>query len=101
MKIHQLPVDDVLATLHSGIGGLSRREAERRLIDGPNRIEVVNSHRRDGKVIGSEFKASMCPQAVRRNPEERGPPRADRSDDPPSLEAPAEACGRTHKFDFL
>ena len=40
MKIHQLGIDEALASLHSGPEGLSTPEAERRLREfGPNRVE--------------------------------------------------------------
>ncbi len=42
MKIHQLTVGEVLASLNSGSAGLSTAEATRRLLEfGPNRVERV------------------------------------------------------------
>jgi calcium-translocating P-type ATPase len=40
MKIHRVSVEEALASLHTGAGGLSAAEAERRLREfGPNRVE--------------------------------------------------------------
>jgi calcium-translocating P-type ATPase len=42
MKIHHLPVDEALASLQSGLNGLSAAEAARRLAEyGPNEVERV------------------------------------------------------------
>ena len=42
MKIHRVSVEEALASLHTGAGGLSAAEAERRLREfGPNRVERV------------------------------------------------------------
>jgi calcium-translocating P-type ATPase len=42
MKIHQLSTDDVLSSLHTGVDGLSRAEAARRLDEyGHNRVKAI------------------------------------------------------------
>ncbi|HQY72050.1 MAG TPA: cation-transporting P-type ATPase, partial [Pseudomonadales bacterium] len=46
MRIHELPVDAALASLKSGVDGLSASEAARRLAEfGPNRLEDVARER--------------------------------------------------------
>ena len=41
MKIHHLTVADALASLKSGLAGLSEAEAQRRLLVGANEVEEV------------------------------------------------------------
>ena len=44
MRIHQLSVDDALASLHSGPEGIGEAEAKRRLAEfGPNQVERVET----------------------------------------------------------
>ena len=44
MRIHQLSVDDALASLHSGPEGIGEAEAKRRLDEfGPNQVERVET----------------------------------------------------------
>src|SRR5574340_35359 len=46
LKIHQLPTDDVMASLNSGPAGLRQDEARRRLHEfGPNRVEEIKPER--------------------------------------------------------